>query len=113
MSPQNVPRAEAFFWGYGLKAVTGSWYIGGFVGTETAQAWWLEEKVEGWRYLVTNLAWLVRRHPQTAYTGLQKSLHKEWAFVQCITLGIGMVFQPVEDELRDTFLQALFQGGTS
>ena len=57
--------------------MTRSRYIGGFVGTETAQARWLEEKVEGCRYLVTNLAGVVRRHPQTAYTGLHKSLLKE------------------------------------
>ena len=33
--------------------------------------------------------------------------------MQYVTPGIGMVFQPVEDELQDTFLLALFQGATS
>ena len=30
--------------------------------------------------------------------------------MQRVTLGIGRAFQAVEDELRDTFLSALFQG---
>ena len=74
MSTWNVPRADSFFWGYGLQIVTGSRYLGGFVGTETYQAWWLEEKVAGWRESVATLDGVVRWHLQTAYTGLQKSL---------------------------------------
>ena len=34
-------------------------------------------------------------HPQTSYTGLQKSLQQEWAFVQRVTPGIGPEFQPM------------------
>ena len=47
--PQNVPRAEAFFWGYGLYIVKGRRYLRGFVGKETAQTRLREEKVTGWR----------------------------------------------------------------
>ena len=62
---------------------------------------------------MATLAEAARQHPQTAYAGLQKSLHKEWVFTHCVTLCIGMEFQPVEDELRDTSLPDLFKGGTS
>ena len=54
---------------------------------------------------------VARRHPQTAYAGLQKSLHQEWAFVQSATPDIGMGFQLVEYALQDIFLHSLFQGG--
>ena len=53
------------------------------------------------------------RHPQTVYAGLQKSLQQEWAFVEHVTLGIGPEFHPVEDELCDAFLPALFKGAIS
>ena len=33
--------------------------------------------------------------------------------MECVTLDIGMTFQPVEDELRDAFLPDLFKGYTS
>ena len=62
MSPRNVPQAEAFFWGYGLQVVMGSRYLGGFVETDTAQAWWLEERVEGWQDLVATLTGVAHRH---------------------------------------------------
>ena len=32
VAPRNVARAEEFFQGMGLKLVTGSRYLGGFVG---------------------------------------------------------------------------------
>ena len=58
------------------------------------------------------MAGVACHHPQTTYAGLQKSLQKEWFFVQRVTPGIWMAFQAVEDELRDTFLLALFHGDT-
>ena len=51
----NIPRAKAFFWGYGVQIVTGSQYLGGLVRTETDQAQWLGEKIVGWRELVDTL----------------------------------------------------------
>ena len=47
--------------------------------------------------------------PQSAYAGLKKSLQQEWAFVYRVTPGIVEAFGPVEESLRDTFMQALFQ----
>ena len=110
MSPWNVLRAEAFFRGYGLKIVAGIRYFGGFVGTNVVQDFWLGEKVDVWRALGTTLAGVARRHLQTAYAGLQKSLQQEWAFVKCATPDIGMDFQVVEDTLWDILLPDLFKG---
>ena len=42
VSPQNIPRLEAFFRGYGVKIVMGSRYLEGFVGAEASQALWLD-----------------------------------------------------------------------
>ena len=56
------------------------------------------------------LAGISRKHPQSAYAGLQKSLQQEWAFVQQVTLGIGNAFGPVEKVLRETFVPELFEG---
>ena len=59
---------------------------------------------------VETLAGLSRKHPQSAYAGLQKSLQQEWKFVQRVTPGIGDAFGPVEKPLRETFVPAPFQG---
>ena len=62
---------------------------------------------------MATLAGVARRLPQTAYTGLQKSLYQEWDFVQRVSPDIGVDFQVVEDELQDILLPALLKGATS
>ena len=69
--------------------VTGHCYLGGFIGDREAEERWLGEKSTGWAESVEILAGVSRKHPQSAYAGLQKSLQQEWAFVQRVILGIG------------------------
>ena len=113
VSLQNVPQAEAVFRGYGLQIFTGCRYLRDFGGSKAAQDRWPGDKVEVWQDSGATLSGVVRRHPQTAYAGLQKSLQQEWYFVQRVTLDISMEFQAVEDVLHDIFLPDLFQGATS
>ena len=68
--PRNVTRVGAFFLGCSLQIVTPNCYLGGFVGAKEAQESYLGEKVEGWQDLVSTLAGVACRHPQTAYAGL-------------------------------------------
>ena len=56
------------------------------------------------------LARVARKHPQSAYAGLQNSLQQEWEFVQQVTPSIRYAFGLVEEALRETFLPTLFQG---
>ena len=81
VAEQNVPRATEYFRGMGIKIVTGSRYLGGFVGEQETENQWVRTKVERWEESVSNLAGVARKHPQSAYAGLQKSLQQEWAFV--------------------------------
>ena len=64
----------------------------------------------GWDESVRTLARVARKHPQSAYAGLQKSLQQEWEFVQRVTLGIGNAFGPVEEEIKKAFIPELFHG---
>ena len=48
------------------------------------------------------------KHQQSAYSGLQNSLHQEWSFVQQVTPGIGNNIGLVEKALRETFMPELF-----
>ena len=94
----------------GIQVVTGSRYLGGFVGEREAEASWIKERVNGWAESVRTLAGVACKHPQSAYSGLQKSLHQEWAFVHRVTPGIGDAFGPVEEEIKTAFLPELFNG---
>ena len=47
------PQAKEFFRRMGIQVVTGSRYLGGFVGERDTEACWIQEKVEGWaEYLI-------------------------------------------------------------
>ena len=95
VAPQNVARAEEFFWGMGIKVVTGHRYLGGFIGDSEVEKRWMAGKVTGWAESVETLAGVSRKHPQS---------------VQRVTPGIGNDFVPVEKALRETFVPALFEG---
>ena len=82
----NLPQAKEYFQDMEIHLVTGSRYLDGFVGEREAEASWMNENVDGWAEFVRTLAGVARKHPQSAYVGLQKALQQEWAFVQQFTL---------------------------
>ena len=59
-----------FFWGRGLTIVTGSRYLGGYIGYAEPQEEWLREKVWDWAGGVNNMVGMVRKHPQATYMGM-------------------------------------------
>ena len=63
VAPSNVARAGEFFRGMGIKVVTGSRYLGGFIGDGEAEKSCLEGKVEGWAESVGTLAGVSYKHP--------------------------------------------------
>ena len=67
-------------------------------------------KIKGLTESVEILAEVSRKHPQSAYAGLQKSLQQEWAFMQRVAPGVGDAFGPVETALKETFVPELFEG---
>ena len=80
--------------------VTGHLYLGGYIGDMEAEGRWLADKITGWAESVETLSGVSRKHPQSAYARLQKSLQQEWAFMQRVTPGIGNAFVPVETAYR-------------
>ena len=62
-----------------------------------------------WTKSVAILAGVAQKHLQSAYAGLQKLLHQDWAFVQRVTPAVGDSFGPVEKTLKDTIVLALFE----
>ena len=71
---RNVAREEEFFLGMGIQVVTGHRYIRGFIGDREVEKRWLANKITGWAESVETLSGVSRKHPQSAYAGLQKSL---------------------------------------
>ena len=74
----NKEKAEACFEIFGFKVVTGSRYLGGFIGDKAEQREWVEEKpLVAWADSMLELSKEVGRYRQAAYAGLQKSLQQQ------------------------------------
>ena len=74
MAPRIVAQAEEFFQGIGIQVVTRYRHLGGFIGDREAEKRWMAGKITGWAESVETLSGVYRKHPQSAYAGLQKSL---------------------------------------
>ena len=72
VAPRNVPREEELFRGMGENTVTGSRYLGVFVGDGAAEESWIDEKVEGLAESMRTLLEVSWKQPQSAYARLQK-----------------------------------------
>ena len=58
----------------GIHVVTGHRYPGVFIGDREAEKRCLADKITGWADSVETLVGVSRKHPQSAYAGLHKSL---------------------------------------
>ena len=90
-----------------MALLAGATPIGGFVGSAQQREVWIRKKVDDWADGVKVLAGIAKRYPQTAYAGLTMCLQAEWQYVCRTTSGIGALFAPVEENLRDLFLPNL------
>jgi hypothetical protein len=106
-SPAQQAAAREILAEFDFRYEAGSRYVGGFIGTDGALDQWLQPQIAKWRDGVQALARVARRHPQTAYAGLAKSLQSEWQYVQRVAPGIGDRFAEVEEAQTKDFLPAL------
>jgi hypothetical protein len=104
----NVEEAEMEFTDLLFKVTTGSRYLGGFIGAPSLRDEWIAEKTTFWASAIGELAGTAKLYPQSAYTGLQRSLQQEWQYVQRVVDGIADGFEEVEAAIRTKFLPALF-----
>ena len=77
MAPGNVARAGEHFWGLGIRVVTRHQYLGGYIGDVEAERSFLKERIQGWTESVNILSGVDKKHLQSTYAGLQKSLQQE------------------------------------
>ena len=76
---QNASQAEELFIGIGLKVVTGSKYLRGFSGEGEVEEDLSERESHRMGGVRGDPPGVSRKHLQSAYTGLLKSLQQEWA----------------------------------
>ncbi|EJK61421.1 hypothetical protein THAOC_18097 [Thalassiosira oceanica] len=88
------------------QTTQGKRHVGGFIGSEDALSAWIEPKVENWTFAIERASAAVR-YPQTAYTGLARSLQCEWQYICRVVEGAERYLEPLEKAIREEFLPAL------
>ena len=93
-----------------LNFVSGSRYLGEYLGPQEELEAWVKHQVEAWAHGVRVLAKIAQSHPQSTYTGLGMSLQSEWQYLQRTVLRVGTLMGPIEEDLREKCFPLLFGG---
>ena len=94
--------------GLTLNFVSGSRYLGAYLGPYAELEALVKPQVEAWDHRVRVFAKIVRRHPHSSYAGLVMSLQSECQYLQSTVPGVGTLMGPIEEALRDRFFPLLF-----
>ena len=99
--------------GLTLNFVSGSRYLGAYLGPLAELEAWIKPQVEAWYHGVTALAKIAQRHPQSAYAHLGMSLQSEWQYLQRTVPGVGTLMGLIEEALKVKIFHSLFGGRIS
>ena len=110
--PDRLEAAHKFFnetHRLGFIISKGHRFLGGFIGDATSRDEFVSSKVADWIHGTKELAEVARlKYPHVAYTGISKCLQHKWTFTQRVIPGVGNLFTPLEEEISNNFLPALF-----
>ena len=79
-----------------LNFVSGSRYLGGYLGLHEELEVWVKPQVEAWAHAVRVLGQIYRRHPQSDYASLGVLLQLEWQYLQRTIPVFGTLMGPIE-----------------
>ena len=75
---EEVGRQEFAVEGNELNLVSGSRYLGAYMGPQEELAVWVEPQVEAWSHGVRVICKIFQQHLQSDYSGLEMLLKLEW-----------------------------------
>ena len=108
VASHNFEQAKVVFADLNFQVVTGSRYLGSFIGETMERDSWIANKVDDWVHSIKKLADAARAYPQSAYSALQRSVQQEWQYLQRTTPNIESCFDQLEKAIQEEFLPALF-----
>ena len=93
-----------------LNFVSGSRYLGAYIGPKKELEAWIKPQVEAWAHRVIFLGKIYRQHPQLDHAGSGMSLKLECQYLQRTVPGVGTLMGTIEEALREKKFSALFRG---
>ena len=106
---EEAARREFSVEGLTLNFVSGSQYLGAYLGPQEDLEAWAKPQVEAWSHGVGVLG-KISRNPQLAYAGLGMLLQLWGHYLQRTIPRVGTLMDPIEEALREKFSPALFGG---
>ena len=101
LGQEEAAKREFAKEGLCLNFVSGSRYLGAYLGLQEELEAWVKPQVEAWAHGVSILAKISQRQPQSAYASLGMSLQSEWQYLQRTVPGVGTLMAPIEEALRE------------
>ena len=83
-----------------LNFVSGSWYLGAYLGPQEQLAVWFKPQVKAWAHEVRVLGKISQQHPQSVYAGLGMLLQLKWQYLERTVPRVGAFMGPIEEALR-------------
>ena len=109
----DLERASDLFHDLGVRVVTGSRFLGGFVGEQSLVADFVSNKVRVWCKCLQSLSDVAICEPQASFAALARSLQLEWNHTQQVIPECGTLFAPLQHTINSIFYPSLFGGTVS
>ena len=107
VKPAMFEQAKARLDHLGFTIVTGTRYLGGFIGTQSDKLSHIRTKVSEWTTDITRLSSVTRSFPQATFTAFQASYQHEWQYLQHVVPDMADRFALIETAICTSFLPAL------
>ena len=82
VGPSYVNQATLLFSDLGIRVVSGSRFLGGFVGEHSMADTYVAQKVRTWVDCAQRLSDVAKVQPQAVHAAVSRSLQFEWSFLQ-------------------------------
>ena len=81
--------------------ISGSRYLGAYLGPQKKLEVWVKPQVEAWDHRVRVIGKIAQRQTQSDYSGLGMSLQLKWKYLQMNVPGVRTMMGPIEEALRE------------
>ena len=95
LGQEEASKREFAKEGLDLNFVSGSRYLGAYLGLQDQLEEWVKPQVEKRAHGVIILGNISQRHPQLDYAGLGMFLQLEWQYLQRTVPGVGTLMGPI------------------
>jgi len=113
VQPSDMQEAIDMFHDLGVRVVSGSRFLGGFVGEKSLAADFVSNKVKVRCNCIQQLSDVDIVEPQASFAALARSLQFEWNHTQWVVLECGSLFAPLQYAINSIFYPALFGSAVS